>query len=83
MAIRGEYDIGILMSTDTDLLPTLDFVDGLATAGGPEPEVAAWTVPGRSNPRLALRGRRLYCHSLDVQDYANVADPTDYTRPAM
>jgi hypothetical protein len=43
MAVRRQYDVGILMSTDTDLKPALEFVAGLTGSGGPRAEVAAWS----------------------------------------
>jgi len=30
---------------------------------------------------LSIKGRRLWCHWLGVEDYEAVADPTDYRAP--
>jgi hypothetical protein len=69
------------MSTDTDLKPALEYVARLTDkAGKPRAEAAAWSAVGRINPRLAIPGRRRYCHWVGVQTYQAVADPTDYTR---
>lgn len=78
MAVRGEYDVGILMSTDTDLKPALEAVTGL---DGPICEVAAWSSPHGHSRRLSIRSPRLWCHWLDEGAYRRCADPTDYVRP--
>jgi len=85
MAVRNEYDIGILFSADTDLKPALKFVDGseMSATG----EVAAWRrSPSRdvSNPikqqRLSLGDNKPFCHWLDSADYMMVSDEVDYNR---
>jgi uncharacterized LabA/DUF88 family protein len=80
MAVTGMYDIGVLMSTDTDLLPALEAVADVAGNRGPRAEVAAWTS-SRSAPRLRVAGANLWCHYLNADDYRGVVDPTDYTVP--
>jgi len=77
-AMTGDFEVGILMSLDTDLRPALERVVQQAAARA---EVAAWSAPSGHSRRLALPGRRLWCHWLDQADYRVVADPTDYTRP--
>ena len=81
MAMRGEYDIGVIMSTDTDLKPALEAV--LAMNGNPFPrgELAAWSVPEGYSRRLSIPGKRIWCHWLGESDYRSVADPTDYAKP--
>lgn len=77
MAIEREYDVGVIMSTDTALIPALEF-----TSTRPEirqAAVAAWRGPGRRQ-RLAIPGANLWCHWLDRDDYDAVADPTGYAR---
>lgn len=67
MAIRKEYEIGILFSVDTDLKPALEFVVGndvLARA-----EVAAWRQVADHQIRLALSSNRPFCHWLTEDDY--------------
>lgn len=79
MAVRGDYDVGILMSTDTDLKPTLEFVAGLTNAvGRPRAEVAAWSAPEMINRRLAITTRNLYCHWVGLTEYGQVADQTNF-----
>lgn len=81
MAVRGEYDVGIIMSTDTDLKPALEAV--LALGGNPFPrcELAAWSAPQGHSRRLSVPGRQIWCHWLTEADYRSVADPRDYGRP--
>ncbi len=78
MAVRGEYDIGVLMSSDTDLKPALEAVAGLGGNPYPRCEVAAWSSSMRHSRRLSISLARLWCHWLDETDYRKVADPTDY-----
>lgn len=78
MAVREEYDVGILMSHDSDLAPALEAVVHL---DGPACQVAAWAAPQRPGLRFSVPGRRIWCHYLTAADYAAVADPRDYTRP--
>ena len=74
LAIEGEFDVGVMMSTDNDLLPALEVVrdyDG----GRIHVAVAAWSAQGH-HQRLRLPG--LWCHWLDQADYNAVADRTRY-----
>ncbi|MFD8896347.1 NYN domain-containing protein [Streptomyces ardesiacus] len=81
MATRGEYDVGIMMSADTDLKPALEYVAELmASRGRPRAEVAAWSIQGQHCRRLAISGRNLYCHWIGEDVYKKVQDKTDYTR---
>ena len=80
MAVRGEYDIGILMSGDTDLHPALEEVMRL---GGKTVEVATWEpLPGRRRFRVRLAGLpanlQPYCHWIDHADYQTIQDSTNY-----
>lgn len=82
MAVRDEYDVGILMSNDTDLRPALEEVMAL---GSQTVEVAAWEpLPGRQRYRLRLIGlapqRQPRCHWIDYSDYQSIQDTTDYAR---
>ena len=79
MAVRGEYDVGGIMSTDTDLKPALEAVAEMGGNPYPRAEVAAWSTPEQHSRRLSIPGRRLWCHWLAENDYRAVADPTDYT----
>ncbi|MXW25446.1 MAG: NYN domain-containing protein [Dehalococcoidia bacterium] len=77
-AIDDEYDTGIICSTDTDLLPALEFV---ATRFGRErAETAAWLAGGKGS-ELRLRRPSTWCHRLEFTDYESVRDPNDYASP--
>ncbi len=74
-AERDLYDVAVLFSADTDLLPALE----AARSAGKRVEVAAWKPDVGYASRLSLPG--LWCHFLTREDYERVADRTDYTRP--
>ena len=74
LALEGEYDVGVMMSTDNDLLPVLEVVRD-HDPGTIHVAVAAWSAPGH-HQRLRLPG--LWCHWLDRADYHAVADRTRY-----
>jgi len=79
MAFRGEYDVGILMSTDTDMKPALEAVASMRRSPGPRAEVASWSAAGRHNRRLAIPSRNLYCHWIEEDVYNQMADATNYS----
>lgn len=75
LALERHYDVGVLFSSDTDLLPAVETLTELKLA---RIEVAAWT----GTPRLRLHNTgRPWCHYLSQADYESVIDPTDYSRP--
>ena len=77
--ISGYFDVAIVVSTDTDLRPALEWV-ALHTNPGPRVELAAWRSP-TSNRRIHVEApKRIRCHWLDYDDYLEVRDDTDYTR---
>jgi uncharacterized LabA/DUF88 family protein len=73
-AERDDYDVCILCSADTDLLPALEH----ARSMGKVVEVSGWKPENGYVNRLHLD--RLWCHWLNRQDFDSVADRTDYTR---
>ena len=82
MAVRDEYDVGILMSNDTDLRPALEEVIRLGTCSV---EVATWQPrEGRPRQHLRLPGMssrtQPYCHWIDLEGHNSVSDDTDYAR---
>ncbi len=77
LAIEGAYDVGFIASTDTDLIPAIDFVIE-RYQGAPKVEVTAWTGAGR-RPRLSSAIRPIWCHWLNRDDYDAIHDFTDYT----
>lgn len=82
MAVRSAYDIGVLMSTDTDLVPALEAVIRLGGRPYPRCEVAAWSRPGAYSRRLHVPGAKVWCHWLKPTDYAAAEDLTDYNLPS-
>lgn len=76
-AIRDEYDVAILMSADTDLLPAAEAV----IDAGKWIEFAAWRPDVGYASHLRIDGRRTWCHHLQRKDFERLADPTDYTKP--
>ncbi len=83
-AARNEYDIGVIFSADTDLIPALEAV--IAMKGEQAVEVACWVPPqyglgGRQHPKpLSVKGHLLHRHGLREAEYNLVHDATDYTR---
>ena len=75
-AYRREYDVGIVCSGDTDLVPAVEEV--LDSEGSALVEVAGWRSE-RYRQRLSIPGRNLWCHWLTREDYDRVRDDTDYT----
>jgi uncharacterized LabA/DUF88 family protein len=74
LSIAGAYDVGVIASHDTDLMPALETVSDLELA---HVEVSGWA---RRN-RLWFRGTKLpWHHSLDERDYQQVCDDTDYLK---
>ena len=76
-AMRDEFDVAVLVSADTDLVPALDTVHQL----GKRCEVAAWQGRSGNRSRLSTPGHNLWCHWLKEHDYSMVQDTTDYTQP--
>lgn len=77
MGLAHEYEVGILFSRDTDLLPALELI---FQRGGAHTEVATWE--GKS--RLALPNWKLHCHTLDRKAFDACRDTRnyDYVLPA-
>ena len=78
MAVDGLYDVGVILSTDTDLVPALEFVRS-RFAGERHVAVAAWRNTN-SRRRLSIPCANIWCHWLNRDDYDAVADPTNYNR---
>jgi uncharacterized LabA/DUF88 family protein len=75
MAQNGEYEIGVLFSHDTDLVPALEQVTDLGTV---ELAVCAWEPDDAYGHRLRLKGQPLRCHWIPRVDYVRVRDGRDY-----
>ena len=74
-ALADTYDVAVLVSADTDLLPAVEQV----LEARKRVEVAAWD--GQRRSRLSLPGGKLWCHWLNRDWYSRLHDPTDYTSP--
>lgn len=71
-AERDEFDVAILFSSDTDLVPAVEAVRDI----GKRCEVAAWRPPVGFGNGLRVSG--VWCHWLDEADYRRVHDPLHY-----
>jgi hypothetical protein len=79
-AVKGWFDVGVVMSRDTDLKPALEVVaTQLQTV---RVEVAAWSLPAVHCGRLSIKQKNLWCHWLGQDVYRAAQDTTDYTGPA-
>lgn len=74
-AYEDAYDVAVVVSADTDLLPAI----AKAKGGGKVVEVAAWEPDDSREFSRALRGAD-YTYYLSKSDFHMVADPTDYTK---
>ena len=75
LAQNGAFDVAIVCTGDTDLIPAIeDVLDG---GSGAKVEVASWRSAG-FRQRLSLPGRNLWCHWLELGDYSAVQDATDF-----
>ena len=75
-AMGDEYDVAILFSADTDLLPAVEAV----RAVGKRVEVAGWRPDHGYGSSLTSPG--MWCHWLDRYAYeGHVHDPTNYRFP--
>lgn len=72
--VECSYDVAVVFSADSDLLPAVETVMELGCA---HVEVAAW----RGGPRMrAVDRSRPWCHWLHEPDYRRVEDLTDYSK---
>ncbi|MCH7801082.1 MAG: NYN domain-containing protein [Chloroflexi bacterium] len=78
MAIDDHYDVGVVVSSDTDLRPAIEYVLNSSRLSK-KIEVAAW-YSNSHRTRLSLHGVRIWCHRLDRSTYDRLADNTDYAR---
>ena len=72
-ASDGLFDVVVLFSGDSDLLPALE----RASRSGVACEAAVWVGGGRRLPR---KDYVKWEHRLDDRDYGQLQDPFDYTR---
>lgn len=72
-AANGDFDVVVLFSGDSDLLPALERAHALGVAC----ETAAWAGGGRRQPQ---KGFLRWEHRLDRRDYGQVHDSFDHRR---
>ena len=75
-AVSKNFDIGMIFSTDTDLLPPLEFLVEHPELGI-QPAVAAWWSPA-ATPALTVSGAKIEKHHLRQEDYERVRDMRSY-----
>ena len=68
------YDVAIIASADTDLLPALEDAANV----GKRVETATWDTPSLSRGPLRIPGRNIWNHYLDKNRFDLVRDDTDY-----
>ncbi len=78
MLSRDDFDIGIIVSADTDLLPALEAVH--RTKGSGSCEVVSWIRSGTPPQVLRIPGVAMKVHAMYEADYRVIADLTDYNR---
>lgn len=79
LAVAGEFDVGVLFSTDTDLRPALEAVYNLNGANPPYPWVAGWKGPNCHRRRIKPSGgKHAPCAWLDDISYLAVRDTARY-----
>ena len=79
LAIEDRFDVGIVVSTDTDLLPALEAVDVIRGARR-TPRTCAVSYSGLPKQLQFpdLRGRQPYVFRVTAADYAAIHDPMVY-----
>lgn len=76
--VANEFDIGVVATTDTDLIPAIEAVFDLDRKAGYDPvEVCAWKT-ATYRKQLRVDKRSIWCNELTIAHYARAADFTDY-----
>jgi uncharacterized LabA/DUF88 family protein len=75
-AVTNAYEVCVLFSADTDLVPAIEEV----RRNGKRIEVASWR-PRQAYGSCLKPSGGCWCHWLTETDFAWLSDPTDYTRP--
>ena len=75
--VERTFDVAIVCSTDTDLVPALDVLYEKQRAWGrPRVEVMTW-APNKK--QLRVGAGNIWCYKLDNQQYESIRDLTNYT----
>jgi len=75
MAVRREYDVGVIGSCDTDLAPAIEAILDLKHGAKAAIEVIAWE--GRPG-RIGVSGVQLVERTVRRTDFDRIRDDTDY-----
>ena len=70
----GHYDVAVVVSADTDLVPAIE----VALASGRRVETATWVGAASRQRPLRVPDRRLWNHQLDEPRFGYVRDDTNY-----
>lgn len=74
-AVNDDYDVAVLFSGDTDLIPAIDATIKL----GKRVENAVWWPDyGHGRPLRASGAATIWCHRLKRPQFEFVRDDTDY-----
>ena len=73
-AYLDEFDVAVVASADTDLLPALEE----ALRAGKRVETASWSDPAAAFATLRVPGRRVWNHHLHREHFEVVKDTTNY-----
>ena len=76
-ALRGEYDVAVVLTSDTDILPAVELAFNETE---PHVEIAAWqgAKPLWFPTEISDKRRLPFCHFLDAADFEAVRDTTKY-----
>ncbi len=80
MAVRGDYDVAILVSADTDLRPAINAVYDENGPNKPWVEIAGWRGPYDQRRITATPPRRAGGLWIEQADYDAMRDHTDYNQ---
>lgn len=80
-AVLGEFDVGILVSADTDLIPALDAVYDFNGTGRPWIEIAGWRGEYAQKRIAGTQPRRVSGLWIEESDFDLMRDNTDYNMP--
>ncbi len=78
MGTAGDYDTAIVMSSDQDIAPAVEYIAGNHDLPA-RVEVAAWRGNMGRRPNRINTRTRVFGHWLTDQDYWGLMDETDYT----
>lgn len=77
-AVRDEYDVAVLFSGDTDLVPA---IDGVIEAGKRVENAVWWPDRGPGFPLRTSGSGRIWVHRLGRRRFEAIRDQADYGQP--